>query len=273
MIYINTCELNAHCMDWASQLPRFAAICGIPRAGTVIASLLAQYQNNHLISVNDLLGGKQSWKEPLRRNCPAATTDTILVVDDTVATGERMNKTREQLKHLPYDFRFAAYLVVDPNSVDYFYRTDPASQHLFQLNIFHHWFDSSIMTDLDGVLSEDWTHDYETGDLEQVYFNHLENARCLMRPTFPMHTICTGRLEKFRPQTMAWLAKHGIEYRNLIMFPASRPEDRRDVGIWKGQIYRNSNAGLFVESCPHQSRQIRDTSGRQTLDWSKQLLI
>src|ERR1700749_880482 len=89
LIYVSTATLGNDCQDWASTLPRFAAICGIPRAGSVIASLLAQYQNCHLITVNDLLSRNESWKQPLRRNCPA-TDGSILVVDDTVSTGERM---------------------------------------------------------------------------------------------------------------------------------------------------------------------------------------
>ena len=271
MIYISTAQLGNDIQNWASRLPRFAAICGVPRAGTVIASLLAQHQNTHLISLNDLVWGVESWKEPLRRNCPGGDGQ-IFVVDDTVSSGEQMRKTKELLKDVPYQLAFGAYLAMNTDNINFWHK-QTNQDHLFQLNIFHHWFDSSIMTDLDGVLSEDWNHDHETGDLAQTYHDHLRNSWCLIRPTFPMHSIVTGRLEIHREVTEAWLARNQIRYTNLIMYPASRPEDRHDVGSWKGEIFKQSNARLFIESCPLQSMRIKSVSGKDTLDWQNQRLV
>lgn len=69
-----------------------------------------------------------------------------------------------------------------------------------------------------------------------------------------------------RKTTQAWLAAHGIQFGELIMYPASRPEDRHDVGLWKGEIYKQSNTMLFVESCPWQSQQIFSVGRRDVLD-------
>ena len=52
-------------------------------------------------------------------------------------------------------------------------------------NIFNHGHNHVTLTDLDGVLCEDWRYNHEEGDLEERYLNHLDNARCLLRP--PQH--------------------------------------------------------------------------------------
>lgn len=261
-------------MQWANSLPRFTAIVGVPRSGVIIASMLATYQNTHVISLNDLVWGVENWKQPLRRNCPGGD-GPILVVDDTVATGGKMNEVKALCKDLPYPISFGAYLAMNQgkNLVDHYFEDVGNTDHLFQFNIFHHWFNQRTFTDLDGVLSEDWNHDHETGDLAETYANHLENSRCLFRPSFPLKAIVTGRLESHREVTEAWLAGHGIQYSQLIMFPAFKPENRHDVGLWKGMIYKQSDAILFVESCPHQSQRIREVSGRDVLDWSRQRLV
>jgi len=54
------------------------------------------------------------------------------------------------------------------------------------------------------------------------------------------------------------------------MYPASSPEKRGNVGAWKGELYRQSNAYLFIESCPNQSKLIRQISNRPVLDWTSQ---
>ena len=83
--------------------------------------------------------------------------------------------------------------------------------------------------------------------------------------------ICTGRLEKYRPQTEAWLKKHGIRYNDLIMFNGTKEErdsnHLKNVGEYKADVFNNFE-GLafgvrqkplyFIESCPHQSRLIAE---------------
>ena len=271
MIYKSYADIAKEVADWSSQLPSFAGICGIPRAGTLIAYLLSAHRNCHLIEWKDLVSGNETWKNNLRRNC-AGVDGPILVVDDTIAAGTQIQKSREELKHLPYEIKYGAYFAMSKsiNQVDYFYRNVENEDHLFEYNVFHHWGTQVICSDLDGVLCEDWNYLYETGDLEETYKNHLENARCLIRPTFPIGAIVTGRLEKHREATERWLKKNNVLYRQLVMYPADSPEKRNNTGYWKGHNYAASRACLFIESCPKQSYAIRQVSGRPVLDWSQQ---
>lgn len=272
MIYKSYADICREVSDWSSQLPEFAGICGIPRAGSFIAYLLSAHRNCHLIAWNDLLHKNETWKQSLRRNC-AGVDGTILVVDDTIAAGNQIRNVKEQLKNLPYHIKYGAYFAMSKSiaDVDYYYKNVGDEDHLFEFNVFHHWATQAIATDLDGVISEDWNYLYETGDLTEKYKNHLENGRCLIKPTFTLGAIVTGRLECHRETTERWLAKNGIKYRQLVMYPATSPEGRGNVGAWKGELYRQSNAYLFVESCPNQSNLIRRISNRPVLDWTSQI--
>ena len=69
MIYKSYADIAKEVADWSSQLPSFAGICGIPRAGTLIAYLLSAHRNCHLIEWKDLVSGNETWKNNLRRNC------------------------------------------------------------------------------------------------------------------------------------------------------------------------------------------------------------
>jgi hypothetical protein len=94
--------------------------------------------------------------------------------------------------------------------------------------------------------------------------------------------ICTGRPEKFRPETEEWLAKHKIPYSKLLMWPGSKAERDRNgrhtenVAEFKRHLFETyvgrilishshkvsnylSEAVFFIESCPTQSRLIAQT--------------
>lgn len=75
----------------------------------------------------------------------------------------------------------------------------------------------------------------------------------------------TSRLERYRPQTEAWLAANGIRYRNLVMHPAAPAAERRaahDHAARKAAAYRKSDAWLFIESEPGQTEEIVRLTGR-----------
>lgn len=269
MIYKNYREIADDVAVWCQSLrgEDITGVCGVPRAGSLIAYLISAHLNIQLVEFSDLLSGSGNWRNGRRRKC-AGATGKILVVDDTVATGDHMRDVRAKLANCPAELVFGAYIAMTQgkSEVDCFYLDVGNEDHLFEFNIFHHWFCDRIMSDLDGVLSEDWTHDHETGDLEQTYHCHLQNSRWLIRPTFQLKAIVTGRLEIHRSATESWLRQHNIQFGELIMHPATRPEDRHDVALWKGDIFKQSNAMMFVESCPVQAARIKEVSCRDCLD-------
>jgi len=57
--------------------------------------------------------------------------------------------------------------------------------------------------------------------------------------------LCSGRNEKNRPETMEWLARHGVNYHELLL---RRDEDYRSDAVVKREILRaiDRNKILFV---------------------------
>jgi hypothetical protein len=49
------------------------------------------------------------------------------------------------------------------------------------------------------------------------------------------------------------------------MGPWTERSREYDLGQFKGQVYRDSAATIFVESCPAQARAIADVSGKRVI--------
>jgi hypothetical protein len=81
----------------------------------------------------------------------------------------------------------------------------------------------------------------------------------------PIAAIVTGRLERHRGETVAWLDRHGIKYRALHMWPGNDPGERSTEAVanWKGAVVRDLiESRVFVESDPGQAQTIADVSGK-----------
>ena len=96
-------------------------------------------------------------------------------------------------------------------------------------------------------------------------------------PTFPLNGIVTNRLERHRPQTEAWLAKHGIEYGKLIMSPYATFAERdraNDSARRKANAYAaDPTLRLFIESDDQQAIQIAKFSGRPVFSMARNGLV
>ena len=77
--------------------------------------------------------------------------------------------------------------------------------------------------------------------------------------------LVTNRLEKYRKQTEAWLAKHHVKFNTLIMLDLENKNDRIsqvDYYSHKADFYKNSKATLFVESDIEQAIEIANRSNK-----------
>lgn len=132
-----------------------------------------------------------------------------------------------------------------------------------------------ILADLDGVLHPDYPHASEEGGFEAAYQHFLQECLPLLVPGVPLYGIVTGRLEKHREATLAWLLLHGVWHPQLrlTLMPAVSQDERRSqgTGSWKGLVYaQDDQATLFVESKPGQAREIARASGKAVLCWTTQ---
>lgn len=292
LMYRTYQQLAADIRAWSRRLPEdIVAVAGISRSGMIVASMLMAERNIHMLSTDELADGQIPWTKEKRRACPAKTGGIVLVVDDTVSSGEHMETERERLGthhetevteqftppvKVEFDVQYAAVYAMSRaiGKVDHYFLDVGTVDHVFEWNWHHHWFLESCLLDMDGVLCEDWMHGTEEDHLAHAYLSHLENAKPLMKPSFEIGEIVTGRLEKYRPQTEAWLAKNGIRYKKLTMTPFDTPAQRALNGgsaARKSMIYQsNPDSVMFVESCPHQALVIATQTGRPVLSYQEQ---
>jgi len=262
---------------WERQLPKFDAVCGIPRSGMIPAGYIALRRNIRLVELTDLL------REPLDAILRAPIRDTnpivkynrqvgrrLLIVDDSSSDQSvTINGLREKLSdQMALDITYAAvYRASESSKVDLYYREVPQLR-MFEWNWFRHWQLKTAMLDMDGVICENWTGPPEQND-DPAFREHLNNAKPLYVPDVPIRTIVTSRLERYRAETQNWLERHNVHYQRLIMHPAKTPEARRQSGDHaqrKAAAYlQNPDSSLFVESDIRQARIIHERSSRPVL--------
>lgn len=240
-----------------------------PRSGTIPAALIATYLYKPFCSVDEYCAGIIN-----TRKSEYTDLNKILLVDDSICTGKQMEGFIERIKSA------RPGVVINTLAV---YRTDN-SNHSFSPDMIletHKAGDGYIYTwfmwktgrlrkcavDMDGVLCRDCLpHEDDDGP---EYLKFLSSAELKFKPAeyLPNNdiigAIVTSRLEKYRPQTEAWLKKHNIKYKKLIMGPWKNKEDRRGKqAIWKAGVYKRPEYKLFIESSEKEARDIARFSGK-----------
>ena len=97
-------------------------------------------------------------------------------------------------------------------------------------------------------------------------------------PRHRLHSVVTARLEKYRPETEAWLARHGIACDRLVMLEGMTDAERRRTrpqGRFKAAAFvADAGAALFVESESWQAREIaRGAGGKAVFDYQSRALM
>jgi uncharacterized HAD superfamily protein len=221
-----------------------------------------------MVPLNELLSKPDGAIErsPLRDVNPASVYNKpygnrLLIVDDSSSnvsvTFTDLRKRLAQQTSLQISYG-VVYRASERSKVDHFYREVPMPR-MFGWNWYRHAYLKQAMLDMDGVICEDWKQRSEE-DHDPEFVRHVHEAKPLYIPDAPVRAIVTSRIERYRPETVAWLAKHRVRYGQLIMHPAETPEKRRaarDHAIRKAAAYRqDSQAMLFVESDERQAAQI-----------------
>ena len=277
MKYITLSDLSDTIRKNIWKIPRdIDFIIGIPRSGTICASILSSYLNVPYIDVDAYIAGLTPYGG-LRLDYFKNThinTNKVLVIDDTVSSGRSMSVVRERLSHVKgVDFIFGCVYLegTGENMVDLYLEdvrmfTDNFTTFVYyEWNIFQHH--ESVMScclyDFDGVFCPDPPDDRK----EHEYLKYIKNAPPLFIPHTRIGGIITFRIEKNRRLTEGWLQSHGIRYKELRMFPAYTREERSRSGIsperFKGEYYKcNRKYKLFVESSADQAPRIAKIAGK-----------
>jgi uncharacterized HAD superfamily protein/hypoxanthine phosphoribosyltransferase len=282
MNYRSVADLNDAILNNLHKLPsEVDVVVGIPRSGLIAANLLCLALNVPMADVEGFLAGRLLTTGIKRRTrapqSDPAGTRTVVVIDDSVHSGDSMRRVRARFAGFPGDTRFVFCAVFGVNnshdSVDVVLEQVPMPR-MFQWNVMHHALLEKCCVDIDGVLCLDPRP--EENDDGPAYRQFLRTARPLLCPSARIGMLVTSRLEKYREDTAAWMARQNIEYNALHMLdlPSQEERLRRGAhGAFKAGIYKNSDAILFIESEHEQAREIARLSGKPVLCIATQHVI
>lgn len=276
-MYVRTNEdMNRAIMYGLRHIPRDVdLIVGIPRSGLLAAMLISLYLNK---PVTDLAGLAErrlldTGKRPL---CVGDgdlfdTARRILIVDDCISKGTEMDRAHKLVEDLGLSARTTFLSVYSfpehPHKADIVLEIVPRPM-VFQWSCMHSPNLAGFCVDIDGILCADATNAQD--DDGPRYDAFLREATPLFTPVVKIGWLVTCRLEKYRPQTEAWMASHGIRYRELIMmnYPdkATREADGKHAQ-YKAEIYQRTKAQLFIESNPRLAQRIFEISGKPVLSF------
>lgn len=281
MYYRSVNDLNTALLTNLQRLPRdLDLVVGVPRSGLLAANLLSLMANITLTDLDRYVeGGVYSSgttkMHSMRKAVPGARR--VLVLDDSIRTGEAMRTARNRIlaAGISDDVIYAAVYATTPHhpAADIVFEVVPLPR-LFQWNFMHHVALETACVDIDGVLCLDPTE--EENDDGPAYLKFLSEARSLYRLSRPVGAFVTSRLEKYRPQTEAWLARNGLSDRELVMLDLPSKAERQRIGIhgsFKADYYRKSSANLFIESEQGQAETIARLSGKPVLCLETHMLV
>jgi uncharacterized HAD superfamily protein/hypoxanthine phosphoribosyltransferase len=253
---------------------KYDIVVGVPRSGLLFANLIALNLNLRLASLSTF--SKHDIEATyIGRNmfssAAAARPDgcRVLVVDDSTNSGGSMNRARAKIaavgEQIKLNVDFLAVYVTKTSSqyVDMFFEI-VEQPRVFEWNFIHHSFARNFLFDLDGVICQDGPA--ESSDYSDRYIDHLVNAKPKIIPAMPIGAVVTSRLEKYRPQTEAWLSRHNVQYTHLIMLGLPSAEERRRLAVhakFKADVYQTLGGQVFVESETWQAEQIAALTKKQ----------
>lgn len=272
-------DLQLAVQQVALQLPEdLDLVVGIPRSGLLAASMLALMLNLPMADLGGYVEGRvlATGRRPGRDTGDAGRRRRVVVIDDSVLTGGAMDEARELLASSGDELFFAAPYVTREGRtrVDVFGEVlDPP--RIFAWNVMHHpTLMSRACLDIDGVLCLDPLP--VQNDDATAYRQFLVEAQPLFLPTSPVGYLVTSRLEKYRAETEAWLARHAIQYGELVMLDLPDAASRQRLGAHAGHkadFYASSDAELFVESEFPQAVAIAARSGRQVFSIDRRQMV
>ena len=231
-----------------------SAVAGVPRSGMLVASAMAIHLGVPLLEASATGFGNITHGRRIE-NMPQK--GRVLVVEDSLNTGRRFQALKAALGDSPI---YASVF------------STPRSVHLVdfvgcELPL-PHWFDwwlygskalqqMRIGIDFDGILCGDCPRD--TDDDGKRYTNWMQTVPAI-RHVWPHGTplIITGRLEKYRGITEAWLRANRQLAGKIIFGPWANIDERRgkSIAAFKAQKCVDESCSHFIESDPRQAREI-----------------
>jgi orotate phosphoribosyltransferase len=204
-------------------------------------------------------------------NLKTQNSNLIAVLDDTVMTGNSLSAVGPIVRQaFPEASLLLAAVYVNPlaRQKPDLWAQDLPWPHLLEWNLFNSVLSPHCAVDFDGILCHDCPpEDDDDGPRYQAFLESARPRYYIRRTAIPL--IVTARLEKYRAQTLAWLARHGMQVEQLVMGPWRDNAERAgaDIAAFKAQHFRaflqrrhRIRPPLFIESDPRQARRIAELS-------------
>lgn len=248
----------------AAAPPDLAAVVGMARSGLLPGSLLAcalhlPFYAASGETVLPAINGQRLGRCGLGPG-------PVLLVDDTVCSGRSIRQVEPWVR-MAFPgrriIRAAVYTTARGREFLDLAAVELPGPHYLEWNYFNSTLIHRAWTDMDGILCRDIAA--ADDDDGPRYARALETAAPLHLPRRePVGAIVTARLEKYRAITVAWLARWGVRYKELIMGPWPNNAARSRPGAisaWKAEVIGRCRPPLFIESDPRQAREIHGASG------------
>jgi uncharacterized HAD superfamily protein/hypoxanthine phosphoribosyltransferase len=277
MEYRSVTDLNAAIFGNLRKIPRdIDVIVGVPRSGLLVANLLSLAINVPMADLEGfcegrlLSAGRTKRTGGFKEGRESGKIQNILLIDDSINSGKAIRAAYAQIiSAYPSNCRVITCAVYGlkffHEEVDIVLEAVPQPR-LFQWNYLHHPILENTCFDIDGVLCCD--PEFGDNDDGERYVTFLAEARPYLRPTRKIGHLVTSRLERYRPETEAWLSANGIEYGKLWMLDLPSAKERRHQkahAVFKARVYSETRALLFIESEPRQARDIARDTGKPVL--------
>ncbi|MCA9056858.1 MAG: phosphoribosyltransferase, partial [Planctomycetaceae bacterium] len=258
--------------------PDITAIAGVARSGLSVATMLSMYTHLPMLTIrqstHDVVPTGNGWRLGGNRHVNPEK-DKVLVVDDTVMTGNSLKAIRPLVESMFTDAVYAA-IYVNPlaNAKPDVWAVDLPWPHLLEWNLFNSVLSPSVALDFDGILCNDCMPEQDDDGERYLEFLRTSGVRYLPRKV-PVPLIVTARLERYRSETEDWLRRHGVAWHRLVMHPAPTLSERNkdDIAAYKAMHFSEWAAvhrptpgpTLFVESNDYQARRIAELSRRMVV--------
>jgi orotate phosphoribosyltransferase len=250
--------------DWVRHLPQaYDVIVGIPRSGLLVANILA-LKLGKPCTTPDLFGEQRMWQS--KRMPDPGPVRRVLLVDDSVNSGTTMAQARKAIQSARPGMEVTtAALVAHPGSrrkVDLYYIEVPQPR-LFEWDIMHQKKVERIGVVFEGFLALPITTRAAgpkgNGGWRGVFMKPY------LIPTYAIDLIIGTQSETRRGAVEAWLRRHGVRFRELVLWNRPDPFDAGAYLDFVAAVLALRKPDLYLESDPERARHIWQQSATPTL--------